>query len=157
MDEEIMELLDGEIISEIEALAGISPGTNEHTTAVDNLTKLYRLRIDEARNRADADEKYNRRIMENEQYQHEAGIKEKQIADEEEFRKRELRIKGSQIWTNLAISMIGAGVQIGLAYAGFKAYDAWYTRGLKFEETGMVSSPMLKNLQSKMLPSWCKK
>lgn len=32
------------------------------------------------------------------------------------------------------------------------AYGIWYKTGLKFEETGSVTSPMTRNLMSKMLP-----
>lgn len=32
------------------------------------------------------------------------------------------------------------------------AYGTWYNRGLKFEETGTVTSPMTRNLISRMLP-----
>lgn len=47
---------------------------------------------------------------------------------------------------------INAGVQVGLAICGWLAYDIWHRRGLKFEETGTITSPQTRNLISKMLP-----
>ena len=55
--DEIKGMLDEEIKSEIENLNDIDIGSEEHTAAVDNLTKLYKLRIEENRNLSDADEK----------------------------------------------------------------------------------------------------
>lgn len=47
---------------------------------------------------------------------------------------------------------INVGLQISLAALSLVAYNIWYTRGLKFEETGTVTSSMTRNLMSKMLP-----
>ena len=62
----IEELLNGEIAAQIEALSGLQSGTKEKSTAIDDLTKLYKLRIEENKSVWDADEKYNRRIMDGE-------------------------------------------------------------------------------------------
>lgn len=47
MGEEIKTLLEEEIRTEIENLSSLSAGSEEHTKAVDNLAKLYRLKLDE--------------------------------------------------------------------------------------------------------------
>ena len=47
---------------------------------------------------------------------------------------------------------IGLGVQVGLAVGGWLVYDIWNRRGLKFEETGTITSPWTRNLVSRMLP-----
>lgn len=47
MGEEIKTLLEEEIRTEIENLSSMSAGSEEHTKAVDNLAKLYRLKLDE--------------------------------------------------------------------------------------------------------------
>lgn len=47
---------------------------------------------------------------------------------------------------------INIGVQVGLAVSSLIAYNAWYNRGLRFEETGSITSPMTRNLLSRMLP-----
>lgn len=48
--------------------------------------------------------------------------------------------------------IITGGVQIGLTIGGWIAYDIWHKRGLRFEEIGTITSPMTKNLLSRMLP-----
>lgn len=55
--DEIKKMLDEEIRFEIDNLGDIDIGSEKQTVAVDNLAKLYKLRIDENRNLSDADEK----------------------------------------------------------------------------------------------------
>ena len=50
MDEEIRKLLEEEIKREIRDLSTLEPGSKEKSTAIEDLAKLYRLRIDETRN-----------------------------------------------------------------------------------------------------------
>ena len=63
---EVRELLEEEIKKEIEELGNFEQGSKEHTAAVENLAKLYRLKIEETKNDWEIDEKYNRRIMDQE-------------------------------------------------------------------------------------------
>ena len=86
MDDNIKTLLSGEIESELNNLASLTPGSEEHTKAVDNLAKLYKLRIDEAKAELDYREKHDRREMEAKQYESDL-----------EMRKDELRFKRAQL------------------------------------------------------------
>lgn len=52
----IEELLSEEIAAEIQALSGLNSGSKEKSTAIDDLTKLYKLRIEENKSIWDADE-----------------------------------------------------------------------------------------------------
>ena len=47
---------------------------------------------------------------------------------------------------------LNIGLQVGLTVGGWLVYDIWHRRGLKFEETGTITSPMTRNLVSRMLP-----
>lgn len=49
MDENIRDLLNEEISSEIKNLSSFRPGSEEQTAAVENLAKLYELRIEETK------------------------------------------------------------------------------------------------------------
>ena len=61
--DEIKTMLDEEIKSEIESLKEFDYGSEEQTTAVENLTKLYKLRIEEAKDAQEmAHEKKNQWI-----------------------------------------------------------------------------------------------
>ena len=65
-EKNIDELLSEEIAAQIKALSDLQSGTKEKSTAIDDLTKLYKLRIEENKSVWDADEKYNRRMMDGE-------------------------------------------------------------------------------------------
>ena len=56
-EKNIEELLSEEIAAQIEALSDLQSGSKEKSTAIDDLTKLYKLRIEENKSVWDADEK----------------------------------------------------------------------------------------------------
>lgn len=219
----VRNLLEQEIEAEFNDLSSLDPGSKEKATAIENLTKLYRLKIDEDRNIDDWNEKHDRRIMDDNCHKTDARLKEKQIDNESEAKKLELGLKKSEIRNrkkeieikqaesetkkeeiearkrelnlkeaqgatdadirrqelNLKEAQIDSdvashekememkenqikemaldrwvnlGIQVGLTLVGIVAYDCWYRRGLKFEETGTITTPMTRNLISKMLP-----
>lgn len=47
---------------------------------------------------------------------------------------------------------INVGLQASLTIATLIAYDIWFRRGLRFEETGTIRAPMTRNLLGRMLP-----
>ena len=61
MNEEIRDLLGEEIKTEIRNLSTLDAGSKEKSTAIEDLAKLYRLRIEETRNEWDFNEKYESR------------------------------------------------------------------------------------------------
>lgn len=50
MDENIRDLLGEEIKEEIQSLSSLEPESKEKSAAIDNLVKLYKLRIEETKN-----------------------------------------------------------------------------------------------------------
>ena len=52
------ELLEKEIESEISNLAHMQPGQEDHTEAVDNLTKLYKLKLEEDKLKEESKDRY---------------------------------------------------------------------------------------------------
>ena len=141
MDDTTRSLLEDAIAAGFADLSNFDEESKNKSMAVENLVKLYRLKIDEDRNNWDFDEKYNRRIMEDEQRK-----------EEFEIHKKESKIKEIQMKEQKIDRWINVGIQVGLTLAGLIAYDCWYRRGLIFEETGTITSPMTRNLMSKMLP-----
>lgn len=153
MDEQnVRNLLEDEIAQEFADLAELETGSKEKSTAVENLVKLYRLKIDDDRNTWDFDDKYNQRVAESERHQLDGQLKEKQMDGDSELRERELNLKEAQMKEQSMDRWVNLGVQIGLSLLSIVAYDRWFRRGLKFEETGTITAPMTKNLLSKMLP-----
>lgn len=61
MSENIKELLNEEIAAEIQAISSLNSGSEEKSKAIEDLAKLYRLRIEETKSELDAeDEQYKR-------------------------------------------------------------------------------------------------
>jgi len=63
MDEEIKHLLENEIKTEIRKLSTLETGSEEKSTAIEDLAKLYRLRIEETRSERDFNEKVKDRYF----------------------------------------------------------------------------------------------
>lgn len=152
MDDEIRDLLGKEIKSEIEGLASLEQGSEKHSTAVESLSKLYKLKIEETKSQWDNDEKYNRRLMDKEQSCLDTKMKERQMDSDDDARERELELKCKQLHKDIWLTSISCGVQLIGTVIGIAAYNAWLNRGLKFEETGTITTPETKNLLSKMIP-----
>lgn len=131
----IEELLSEEIAAEIQALSGLNSGSKEKSTAIDDLTKLYKLRIEENKSIWDADEKYNRRVMEDEANARDDEVKRTQIA--EQVRDRYFRV-----------GIAAAELMIPLMF-----YGIWMKKGFKFEETGTITSSTFKGLISRFRPT----
>lgn len=123
MEDRNQKLLDEVIEKEIRNLSVLLSGSQEKSKAINDLTELYKLRIEEIKlKQAEAENAEDRTL------------KQKQLV--------------SQAWDR----WVNVGVQIGLSTMGLIAYDIWYRRGLRFEETGTIGAPMTRNLISRMLP-----
>lgn len=116
MEDKVQVLLNEEIAKDIQKLSDMDNGSDKKSKAVEELTQLYKLRIEEAK-----------------------------IEKEQETRETTLKSQAFDRW-------ISIGVQVGLAIGGWVAYDVWYRRGLRFEETGSITSPMTRNLLSRLIP-----
>lgn len=132
--DDLREMLGEEIKAEIQNLSELEPGSDEKSKAIDELSKLYRLKIEEIKADAEREDARTRNELEREKLNLEIERKESQRKADKLDR-----------WLNV-------GVQAGLGVISLIAYDIWHRRGLKFEETGTVTSPQTRNLISKMLP-----
>ena len=135
MAEEIKELLDREIADEIRKLSSLSDGSKEKSEAIEDLTKLYRLKIDESKMELDVDEKYSRREMEKETN-----------AKDEEFRNIQLNEQVKDRYFRVGIA--AAELIIPLIF-----YGIWMRKGFKFEETGAFTSTTFKGLFNRFRPT----
>lgn len=128
MDEEIKDLLGEEIKTEIRDLSTLEPGSKEKSTAIDDLAKLYRLRIEETKNEWDFNEKYDARESDN-------ILKNDQL--EEQVKDRYFRL-----------GLETAGIVLPLIF-----YAAWMKRGFRFEETGTYTSTTFRGLFNRFKPT----
>ena len=131
----IRDLLNEEIGKEIQALSSLNSGSKEKSTAIDDLTNLYKLRIEESKNEWEYDEKYNRRVMEDEAGTRDAEMKRNQLS--EQIKDRYFRL-----------GIAAAELMIPLMF-----YGIWMKRGFKFEETGTFTSQTFKNLFNRFKPT----
>lgn len=135
MEENIKELLNEAIATEIQSLPGLANGSKEKSTAIEDLTKLYKLKIEENKSEWDADEKYNRRIMDEEVNTRDDEVKHTQIAEQ---------VKDRYFRVGIAV----AELMIPLIF-----YGIWMKKGLKFEETGTYTSATFRGLLSRFRPT----
>lgn len=135
MEKDIKELLSEEIAMEIENLSGLEDGSKEKSTAIEDLTKLYKLRIEENRNEWDADEKYNRRVMEDEASTRDEEIKRIQISEQVKDR-------------YFKVGIAAAELMIPLVF-----YGIWMRKGFKFEQTGTYTSTTFRGLFNRFKPT----
>jgi len=128
MDEEIRKLLEEEIKAEIRDLSTLEPGSKEKSTAIEDLAKLYKLRIEETKNEWDFTEKYESRVSD---------IQFKKDQLEEQVKDRYFRF-GVEV----------AGIILPLIF-----YAVWMKRGFKFEETGTYTSTTFRSLFNRFKPT----
>jgi len=128
MDEEIRKLLEEEIKAEIRDLSTLEPGSKEKSTAIEDLAKLYKLRIEETKNEWDFSEKYDAR---------EGDIQLKKDQLEEQVKDRYFRL-----------GVEAAGIILPLIF-----YAIWMKRGFKFEETGTYTSTTFRGLFNRFKPT----
>ena len=103
-------------------------------STVDRIVKLHKIRMDEERLRAEIASAKAERAEKRTVRSEEAEAKKKQAVNQ--------RI-------DLALNL---GVQVLLGGLSMVAYNAWLNRGLRFEETGSIRSPMTRNLLSRLIP-----
>ena len=135
MNENINELLDEEIATEIRSISEMKDGSTEKSKAICDLATLYKLRIEENRNLWEADEKYDRRKMEEEAGLRDEDIKRTQISEQ---------IKDRYFKVGIA----AAELMIPLVF-----YGIWMNKGFKFEETGAYTSTTFKGLFNRFRPT----
>ena len=132
--DEIRELLDEVIKDDIEKISSLEAGSKEKSNAIDDVTKLYKLRLDEMKVENEAESVKNQFVTEQDK-----------LTDEFEFKAIQFKEQNKDRW-------ISFGLQLGLTIGGWIVYDIWHRRGLRFEEEGTITSPWTRNLMSKMLP-----
>lgn len=128
MVDEIKELLEDEIKSEITNLSLMESGSTEHTAAVENLSKLYKLKIEEAKNEREFTESAKTREIETQ-------LKREQMSEQVKDR-------------YIKLCMDVAGLVLPLMF-----YASWMKKGFKFEESGTFTSTTFRGLFSRFRPS----
>lgn len=128
MDEEIQEMLEEEIKNQIGNLSSLEAGSEKHSTAVESLAKLYKLRLDETKNALDYCEKTENR------------------ESEEEFKRIQMLEAVKDRYVRIGIA--AAELVLPLMF-----YAVWMKRGFRFEEKGTYTSTTFRGLFSRFKPT----
>ena len=123
MGEENRSLLEEEIKAEIKRLGSLESGSQEHTTAVDSLTKLYKLKLEEDKNAYERLDKIENREIDQES-------------------------KTAQMAESVRFGMAAAELVLPLMF-----YGVWMRRGFKFEQDGTFTSQTFRGLFSRFRPT----
>jgi hypothetical protein len=139
MGENIKELLNEEIAAEIQAISSLDSGSEEKSKAIEDLAKLYRLRIEETKSELDAEDKRSRRTLESEASVRENEIKKSQLDEQ---------IKADVKDRYFKLGIAAAELLIPLMF-----YGIWMRKGFKFEETGTYTSTTFRGLFNRFRPT----
>lgn len=126
----VSEMLNDEIADLFEALQELEAGTEEYNKVINDLNTLYRLRNDENKIEYEADENYNRRVMEDKASEREETVREQQREDTKWDR-----------WIKIGLGVLGVVVPLGF-------YNSWYKRGYYFEENGAQMSTTFREARN---------
>lgn len=121
---ETKELLNEVIISDIQKLSQLDSGSDEKSKAIEDLTKLYRLKIEETKTENEALETRAKSRMNKEQVS-------EQVKDR----------------------YFKAGIAVGELILPLIFYAVWMARGFKFEETGTFTSKVFMGLFNRFRPT----
>ncbi len=135
MNEDILVMLDNEMKSILDGLGSLPLGSKDYSDAVEDLAKLYKLRIEDSK----AAMEYNKEI-DNEQFRRD------QMEKEEQSRKEQLAEQ--RIDRVVRICLAGFEVLVPIIF-----YNIWMNRGLEFEKTGTFASLTVRNLINRFKPT----
>ena len=143
MDEQIKVLLDEMIKTDILEIEEMDVGSEERRCAIEDLVKIYKLRIDETKNDKDICERREARIMEMDE-RREARFMERDTKSRDKQEDLSEQVKDRYFRVGLAVAEIG----IPLVF-----YAIWMDRGFKFEESGAYTSSTFRNLFNRFKPT----
>ena len=153
MSENIKELLNEEIAAEIQAISSLNSGSEEKSKAIEDLAKLYRLRIEETKSELDAEDKRSRRTLESEANVRENEIKKSQLDEQIKADVQDEQYKRSQLDEQVKDRYIKLGIAAAELLIPLMFYGIWMRKGFKFEETGTYTSTTFRGLFNRFRPT----
>lgn len=128
MDEEIKEMLGEEIKAGLSDLSSLETGSKEKSEAIDDLVKLYKLKIEESKAEMD----YLKEIDEHERSDQ---TKREQLSEQVKDRYFKLGVAAAELVLPLMF------------------YAAWMKRGFQFEKDGTYTSTTFRGLFNRFRPT----
>ena len=153
MSENIKELLNEEIAAEIQAISSLNSGSEEKSKAIEDLAKLYRLRIEETKSELDAEDKRSRRTLESEANVRENEIKKSQLDEQIKADVQDEQYKRSQLDEQVKDRYFKLGIAAAELLIPLMFYGIWMRKGFKFEVTGTYTSTTFRGLFNRFRPT----
>ena len=153
MGENIKELLNEEIAAEIQAISSLGSGSEEKSKAIEDLAKLYRLRIEETKSELDAEDKRSRCTLESEASVRENEIKKSQLDEQIKADVQDEQYKRSQLDEQVKDRYFRLGIAAAELLIPLMFYGIWMRKGFKFEETGTYTSTTFRGLFNRFRPT----
>ena len=145
MGENIKELLNEEIAAEIQAISSLDSGSEKKSKAIEDLAKLYRLRIEES--------KRSRRTLESEASIREHEIKQSQLDEQIKADVQDEQFKSCQLNEQMKDRYFKVGIAAAELLIPLMFYGIWMRKGFKFEETGTYTSTTFRGLFNRFRPT----
>lgn len=128
MDEEIKEMLGEEIKAGLSDLASLETGSKEKSEVIDDLVKLYKLKIEESKAEMD----YLKEIDEH---------------------KRSDQTKREQLSEQVKDRYFKLGIAVAELVLPLMFYAVWMKRGFQFEKDGTYTSTTFRGLFNRFRPT----
>lgn len=135
MNEEIKELLDEEIKSQIGTISGMDVEDENYSKAVDSLVKLHKLRIEEVKSISEQEERTYKRENDEKSCELNEEIRQEQLSEQKKDR-------------YIRIGLEAAGILVPIVF-----YSVWMRKGFKFEESGTFTSTTFRGLFGHFKPT----
>lgn len=146
MDEEIKNLLDEEIKSQINTISGMDVGDENYSKAVDSLVKLHKLRIEETKSITDSENLAYKRETDEEERKYKRETDEETCKLNEEIRQEQLLEQRKDRYIRIGLDVAGLLVPIMF-------YSAWMRKGFQFEKDGTFTSTTFRGLFGHFKPT----
>ena len=87
--------------------------------------------------------------MDRDQHRADEALKRDQAAEEKAARERGIQLKEAELDDRKTDRLFRAGIAMLELGVPLVCYGHWFRKGLKFEETGSITSSMMRNLINK--------
>jgi len=167
MENNINEMLAEEIGRSIEGLKSLDVGSKEHSEGIDDVCKLYKVYIEDNKSNNDYWDKQERRELDKDSHDDEMILRDREMSVREkdlelrekdaEFKKiqleeemvartREARLTDDQVRDTNKVQTWKIYSDVGIFVLGTLATAYLYHKGLKFEQTGTLTSTHVRQV-----------
>lgn len=131
MEDEVRKALDERILAELEEISKMESGCEVKRAAVDDLTAIYKLRLEEIKLEND----YNAKLSE-------LNTRKNELCEKNDSEEKRFKMELKNDWIKKVFDFVGTGFSVGVPLI---FYNVWMYQGLEFEKEGVLKSGFFKN------------